>query len=103
MKITRPAEGRFEELMADPHVNEAADRVFEALKGTTGSLNCPSRDSVLRDVANAVAILEANPTQRMIYGLCLVTAGPMDGWRVYVPAADVFSMRLESFFERTKD
>jgi hypothetical protein len=101
--IAHPVKGRFEELLVDSHVNQAVDRALEALTLTTGTLNCPLREDLLRDVANAVSILEVNPDHNMIHGLCLVTRGPMEGWRVYVPAADVFRMRLDTFFRDIKE
>ena len=98
--LVSPKHERVMELREDSHIKAQAERAHEVLKFALGVRNAPDLQEIANDIAHSVSILEVNPEQKMTWGLVLVTQGPMDGWTVYVPSADVYRMHLDSFFRQ---
>ena len=89
-------------LAKDPHVQQKVRDTLKAFEVTGGTLNMPDYDGVLREVSMCIAILEANPERKQTYGQVMVMRGPMDGYSMWIRTADVFNMRLESFWDPRK-
>ena len=101
--VVSPTHERVMELREDSHIAAQAERAHEVMKVALGVRSAPPLQEVIHDIAYSVAILEANPERKLTWGLVLVTQGPMDGWTVYVPSADVYRMHLDSFFKSAQE
>lgn len=94
---------RAQVLQKDPHLREQVERQMPAYRLLVGDNAASDVDSIIEDVALAIAILEAMPqeertTGRTVDGGALVVQwNPASGYNLLLRGPIVYLMRLEHF------